>query len=458
VSRRISLRRITATTLAVATLGLFGSAIGAPSAGAAPELPKPAADLVVDAGTGRIIVCDSCHTSLHPASTAKLVTALAAVERLAPNATVTADAAAAAVETNKIGFPAGTKWTLDQMLAALLMVSANDAAYSIAHTVSGDLAKFAPVLNATAKQLGMKESNLNDPAGLDTANSFQGGPTMSAYDLAIAARNVLAVPELAKYTGMAVYDFTDLQGVPHNLKNHNKMVLPGSGYTYAGATGMKTGFTNKANHTLVASATRNGRTMIAVILGAVDSGYLEAASLMDAGFATPPDTKGTGETLPPTKVSLYADRAADRDDFASLAAAPGSGATAAAASSGVPASIPSLEQAPAHPKVATTVASASSKKHSAGGFLQLRYFLLVVILAAVVVFLLRRRAVKRQRAARLARRRQRNAAMRSGGLPVVDGRYRPGMRLGPPVESHVRVRDINDPSTATDAELDSLEA
>jgi D-alanyl-D-alanine carboxypeptidase len=59
VSRRISLRRITATTLAVATLGLFGSAIGAPSAGAAPELPKPAADLVVDAGTGRIIVCDS---------------------------------------------------------------------------------------------------------------------------------------------------------------------------------------------------------------------------------------------------------------------------------------------------------------------------------------------------------------------------------------------------------------
>jgi hypothetical protein len=74
------------------------------------------------------------------------------------------------------------------------------------------------------------------------------------------------------------------------------------------------------------------------------------------------------------------------------------------------------------------------------------------------VFLLRRRAVKRQRAARLARRRQRNAAMRSGGLPVVDGKYRSGMRLGPPVESHVRVRDINDPSSAIDAELDSLEA
>ena len=74
----------------------------------------------------------------------------------------------------------------------------------------------------------------------------------------------------------------------------------------------------------------------------------------------------------------------------------------------------------------------------------LRNFVIVLFLIGVVVFVLRRRSVRRQRAARLARKRQRAAAMRSGGLPVVDGKYRSGLRLGPPVESHVRVRNIND--------------
>ena len=74
----------------------------------------------------------------------------------------------------------------------------------------------------------------------------------------------------------------------------------------------------------------------------------------------------------------------------------------------------------------------------------LRNFVIVLFLIGVVVFVLRRRTVRRQRAARLARKRQRAAAMRSGGLPVVDGKYRSGLRLGPPVESHVRVRSVND--------------
>jgi D-alanyl-D-alanine carboxypeptidase (penicillin-binding protein 5/6) len=228
---------VLAATLVAALIALVGAAT---PASAAPELPKPKADIVVDGGTGRVLVCDNIHEAVRPASTAKIVTALAAVERLAPNATVTADAAAAAVESSKIGFPVGTQWPLDQMLAALMMVSANDAAYAVADTISGSVAGFAPVLNATAKQLGMKDSTLNDPAGLDTAPSFQGGPMMSAYDLAVAARNVLAVPELAKWSGMRVYDFTDRQGVSHHFPNHNKL-LPGGGYDYAGATGMKTG-------------------------------------------------------------------------------------------------------------------------------------------------------------------------------------------------------------------------
>jgi hypothetical protein len=75
---------------------------------------------------------------------------------------------------------------------------------------------------------------------------------------------------------------------------------------------------------------------------------------------------------------------------------------------------------------------------------QLRYFIVVLLILGIVLFVLRRRAVKRQRAIRMARQRQRAAKMRSGGLPVVDGRYRTGMRLGQPVESHVRLRRAED--------------
>src|SRR5262249_61834530 len=102
---------------------------------------------------------------------------------------------------------------------------------------------FAPILNSTAKRLGLKDSTLNDPAGLDTAPSYQGGPMMSAYDLAIAARDALSVPAIAKWAATPTYEFTDPQGVHHNFKNHNG-ILPGFGYAYPGATRLQTGFTN----------------------------------------------------------------------------------------------------------------------------------------------------------------------------------------------------------------------
>jgi D-alanyl-D-alanine carboxypeptidase (penicillin-binding protein 5/6) len=390
------------------------------------------------------------HEALHPASTVKIMTALVGVERLPPNAPVTVDTTAAAVEANKLNFPAGTTLPLDQALASLMMVSANDAAYAIAHTAGGSLDKFAAMQNDTARRLGLKNSVFNDPAGLDDATSYKGGPVMSAYDLAVVTRNALAVPAIAKWAAMRFYDFT-AAGVQYPLKNHNRM-LPGGGYDYAGITGFKTGYTDRAQHSLVATATRDGRTMIAVVLGAVTPGYVEAAALLDAGFAAAsagaPATPGCGkEVLPPTRVSAYASRAADQDAFTHLGgpakpttqASARSGAATATANTVVPAQIPALDQAPraaAAPK--TTVAA----NRRSDGFLTQRNGVVVLILVLFGALALRRRAVKRRRTRRAARARQRAAAMRSGGLPVVDGRYRPGMRLGPPVESHVRVRRV----------------
>jgi D-alanyl-D-alanine carboxypeptidase (penicillin-binding protein 5/6) len=436
-----------AAALAAGTLGVVAvtptviGPIGIGTAAAAP-LASPKADIVVDAATGRVVIGDNVHVAVPPASTAKIMTAITAAERLCPGAKVTANARDANVETMRIGLTPGKPWPFDQMMASMMMVSANDAAYAFATTVGGSLDGFAKNLAATAKQLGLRDSTLGDPAGLDDQTSYKGGAMMSAYDLAIATRNALTVPDIAKWSAMREYSFVDPGGAQHNLVNHNKM-LPGGAAAYPGAIGFKTGFTQRSQHTLVAAATRNGRTLIAVVLGVPDSGYQEAASLLDAGFATAPNTKGTGETLPPVAVSRCADRKADQTSFAMLRT------TAKAVSTPivtVPSVIPALNS-PARAGTSTTRATATQTKattkaatHHSAGLLQPRNLAIVLILLVAVVIAFRRRAVKRQRALRLARRRQRISAMRSGGLPVVDGRYRSGTRIGPPVESHVQVR------------------
>src|SRR5207253_2589830 len=133
----------------------------------------------------------------------------------------------------------------------------------------------------------------------------------------------------------------------------------------------------------------------------------------------------------------------DQAAFATLGhAAPGAAVAItdapAGSGSGVLTSPP---KAPVTPKPA-----AATARHSSGaGILSIRNFAIVLLLLLGTTLFLRHRAVKRRRAMREARRRQRMAAMRSGGLTVVDGRYRSGTRLGPPIESHVRVRRLDDP-------------
>ncbi len=119
---------------------------------------------------------------------------------------------------------------------------------------------------------------------------------MSAYDLAVIARNALAIPEIATPAKLLSYRFTDPTGLERSLSNHNDGFLN----AYPGATGLKTGFTKRANRTLVTSATRDGRTMIAVVLGTWDdTGW--AGFLLDQGFATPAAAPGTGAVVPPVR-------------------------------------------------------------------------------------------------------------------------------------------------------------
>jgi D-alanyl-D-alanine carboxypeptidase len=433
---------------------LFVSALASPAGAVARpqqvEAAPPKAFIVVDVATGRVLLADHHHDALPPASTSKVMTALTAVERLPADALIDVSDLAASQPPSRISMVAGHRWPFSDALASLMMASANDAAYAIAETAGGNLDGFAAAMTETAERLGLQESTFSDPAGFDDEASFGGGPRMSAYDIAVVTRNALEVPEITRWAALRTHEFVDPAGQPRSLTNHNKM-LPGASRAYQFATGYKTGYTEQAGHTLVATATKDGRSLITVVLGTWDT-YGWATQLLEQGFATPVSA-ALDESLPDVAVSPYGQRAADRAAYLAFA-------RGAATSPAGPGTTPDAPPSTTDPTATSTVPSSivdgeeivnedAAPEAGAGdgggvGFVSARTFGLVVVLLVAGIVVLRRRAVRRQRARRISRQRSRAARMRSGGLTVVDGRYRTGTRVGPPVESHVRIQRIDD--------------
>lgn len=262
---------------------------------AADAAAKPRAWILVDDSTGVVLSAGNDRQPLPPASLTKLLTALIAVGRLQPTDTMTVSPIAAAEPASKIGMKVGQVWTFQNALYSLLLASANDAAVAIAERVGGSLSGFAELMAQTGQQLGLQDHPvLHDPAGLDDGTAVDGGNLLSARDLAIVSRAVLAEPLLAQVVATPQYDFTGPDGVQHELRNHNILLE-----TYQGTIGMKTGYTVKAGEDLIAAARRNGRTLIAIVMGA-PSLWNDATSLLNQGFAMPATAEaiGIGDTLP----------------------------------------------------------------------------------------------------------------------------------------------------------------
>jgi D-alanyl-D-alanine carboxypeptidase len=455
MTRRGSSLRVACTVLlvalaaAVAPFATTGAAGAAGGRVAQAQGAPPKAYIVVDATTGEVLLADHEHDAFPPASIAKIMTAVTAAERLPADAVINVSPLAAGQPASRINMQAGQHWPFEQAIASLMMASANDAAYAIAENAGGSLDGFVAEMNQTAHRLKMKDSTFSDPAGLDDKTSFDGGPRMSAYDIAIATRNALTVPEITKWASMRKYQFVDPTGLHRSLTNHNKM-LPGSTRGYPWATGMKTGYTERAGHTLAATATRDGRTLVAVVLNTYDI-YGWGAQLLDQGFATPSGS-GTGVRLPALAVSPYGARVAEQQAFAAIARgttpSPAEDTTGASTSDTTGTTAPATTTTTHRPSSrldGDTIAAqqAASDDDGGGGWFTWKV-ILPVIVVLVLAFFLRRRAVRRQRVRRIARQRMRAAKIRSGGLTVVDGRYRAGDRTGPPVESHVQVRPFDE--------------
>jgi len=260
-----ALKPITAL-LAVAAFGL-----------ALPRSAKAEALLLVEADSGKVLQAENATYPWYPASVSKLMTAyvtLKAVKegRISLDTLLTVSPVAASQAPSKMGFRTGTQVTVDNALKMMLVKSANDMAVVLAEGLGGSVDGFSALMNQNAQRLGMTQTSYVNPNGLPAD-----GQITSARDLVILARAIIRdLPEYEYFVHIPSIRFGR-----RVTQNFNKLIG-----RYPGADGFKTGFICASGYNLVASATRDGKRLIAVVLGA-SSGKaraVRAAQMLERGF------------------------------------------------------------------------------------------------------------------------------------------------------------------------------
>jgi D-alanyl-D-alanine carboxypeptidase (penicillin-binding protein 5/6) len=284
-------------------LALGWMAVPAAAASPAPRVEARAA-VVMDAATGAVLWQRRAHRPVLVASTTKILTAIVANDSYPARKALRVPEAAERVDGTRFGYKTGWRIRRDQLLTTLLLVSANDAAETLAAAwPNGGRAGFLRAMQAKCAKLGCTDSTWRDPSGLDAP-----GHRASAADLAVLGRALLARPLLAKLVGSRAVTYVWPDGRRTVLANHNHFVGWGRD---PGALGVKTGYTTKAGSTIVAAQRRGGRTLLAVALGSRVM-YDDVRALFRYGFRVkpkvgaellgvrpaPPDD-GPAPTLPP---------------------------------------------------------------------------------------------------------------------------------------------------------------
>ncbi|MFZ5946013.1 MAG: D-alanyl-D-alanine carboxypeptidase family protein [Bacillota bacterium] len=240
---------------------------------AAPNI-EGQAYVLIDGKSGQILLGKGENIKLHPASTTKILTTIIALENAKMDEIVTISKNVSQVEGTKVYLREGEKITLEKLLHAAMVHSANDAALAIAEHISGTQEEFALEMNKKAKAIGAKNSNFVNPHGLTNQEHLT-----TAYDLALIGRYAMENPAFRVLAQEKVYDWQGEEWQTR-LINKNKFL-----WRMDEATGIKPGFTSEAKYTLVASAEKNNQQLIAVILGSSDGRiWDDAKSLLSYGF------------------------------------------------------------------------------------------------------------------------------------------------------------------------------
>lgn len=242
------------------------------------------ASILIDVASGEVLAEENATQRWYPASLTKLMTAYIALSairdgKLTLDGPVTISANAAKQPPSRMGYKPGSRLTLDNALKIMLVKSANDVAVAVAEAAAGP--DYQKEMNAAAAKLGMTGSNFSNANGLHSTKNYS-----TARDLAVLTRALRTeFPQYARYFGIEAIKYGDTLE-----RNYN--ILLGR---FAGADGMKTGFVCASGFNLVGSATQNGRTLAAIVLGEKSqvARAEKAAILLSKGFAAP----ATGQTL-----------------------------------------------------------------------------------------------------------------------------------------------------------------
>jgi D-alanyl-D-alanine carboxypeptidase (penicillin-binding protein 5/6) len=232
--------------------------------------------VLIDAGTGAVLWERYPHRRLPIASTTKIMTALLALERLAPHTMVTVGRSVPRVAPFREGLRAGEHVQAWKLFYGLMLYSGNDDALALAIAAVGSRSAFLAEMNGKARELGMRDSHFTSPSGVIDRGNYS-----TAWDLAALARYAM------RNSRFRAIVRTRVKHVPwvaptyaKTFVNHNHLL--GS---FAGADGIKTGWTTVSKHCIVASATRHGRRLIAVVLGSRNADG-DARRLLTMGFSS----------------------------------------------------------------------------------------------------------------------------------------------------------------------------
>lgn len=244
------------------------------------NLESPSA-ILIEQSTGQVLYEHNSHEQLRPASVTKVMSILLIMEALDSEKITLIDSVpcsenAASMGGSQIWLDPRETLTVDEMLKAICVASANDCVVAMAEYIAGSEEAFVQMMNDKAKELGMNDTTFKNCHGLD-----EDGHVTSSYDIALMSRELLNNhPQITQYTTI----WTDsLRDGKSELTNTNKLIK-----TYKGATGLKTGSTGLALYNLSASATRDDLSLIAVIMKAPSTKvrFAEATKLLDYGFNT----------------------------------------------------------------------------------------------------------------------------------------------------------------------------
>ncbi len=288
--RRLFLTSIAALCTALPTFAAKPKAAAAPYKGA----------IVMDAASGDVVFEENADIVTPPASVTKLMTFLVVHDRiqsghLSAGTEVTVNAQDARMGGTQVWLKEGEVFTVEELLYALMIQSANDAAHALARAAAGSKEAFVELMNARAQVLGMSKTTFRSPHGLPPpSRKLSEGDLTSPRDLALLSRELLRTTDVLRYSSVKERPFRPEALEPVIMRNHNHLLGK-----VGGVDGLKTGFTNGAGFCLAATAERNGRRVIVVVMGSPDrvTRDLRVGELIERGFAALPPLPAGTQTL-----------------------------------------------------------------------------------------------------------------------------------------------------------------